>query len=83
MKHFLSRVNDVNLDMKSKIKKIKPAKYLITKDGKVGTFVGDVFIFDGKIIDISNDPVLNAKHEKAFKNLEKRGLPDDFLRSKK
>ena len=63
--------------------KTKHKKSYTTKDGKVLTVEGDVFTFDGQVIDIANDPVLNAKHEKAFKNLEKRGLPDDFLRSKK
>lgn len=83
MKHLQYDGNNLHLENKFQDMKTKHKQSLKTKDGKILSVEGNVFKYDGKIIDISNDPVFNAKHEKAFKDLEKYGLPDDSLWSKK
>jgi hypothetical protein len=76
MRHLQYDGNNLHLESKFQEMKTKHRQSLITEDGKILSVEGNVFTFDGKVIDFDNDPVLNAKHEEAFKFLEKAGLPN-------
>jgi hypothetical protein len=76
MKHLLCDGNNVHLENNFQDMKTKNKKDMKTKDRRVRTKSGIEYTISDRVIDTSDDPVFNKKHEEMWKFLEKAGHPE-------